>query len=78
MSWFRYLWILLVVLVTASQLTAQQPNIILIFVDDLGYGDLGCYGNGDHATPNLDRLAAEGQRWTSFYASGATCVPSRR
>lgn len=54
------------------------PNIILIFVDDMGYGDLACYGNPKNRTPNIDRLAAEGQRWTSFYASGAVCVPSRR
>lgn len=59
-------------------LDAAPPNIVLIFVDDLGYGDIGCYGNNKTKTPNLDRLAAEGQRWTSFYASGATCVPSRR
>jgi arylsulfatase A-like enzyme len=56
----------------------QRPNIVLIFVDDLGYGDIGCYGNKKNRTPNIDRLAAEGQRWTSFYSSGATCVPSRR
>ncbi len=57
--------------------TAPRPNIVLIFVDDLGYGDLACYGNPVIKTPNIDRLAAEGQRWTSFYASGSTCVPSR-
>ncbi|MBJ06264.1 MAG: arylsulfatase [Verrucomicrobiaceae bacterium] len=56
---------------------ADRPNIILIFVDDLGYGDLGCYGNDKIRTPFLDRMAREGQRWTSFYSSGATCVPSR-
>ena len=56
----------------------DHPNIILIFVDDMGYGDLACYGNPKNRTPNIDRLAAEGQRWTSFYASGAVCVPSRR
>jgi len=56
---------------------ADSPNIILIFVDDLGYGDLGCYGNEVIKTPNLDRMAKDGQRWTSFYASGSTCVPSR-
>ena len=56
---------------------ALKPNIILIFVDDMGYGDMGCYGSKTIKTPNLDRLAAEGQRWTSFYASGSTCVPSR-
>lgn len=55
-----------------------SPNLLLIFVDDLGYGDLGCYGNRDIETPNIDRLAREGQRWTNFYASGAVCVPSRR
>ncbi|MEM7392708.1 MAG: sulfatase [Verrucomicrobiota bacterium] len=57
---------------------AATPNVILIFVDDMGYGDPGCYGNPNHKTPHIDRLAAEGQRWTSFYASGAACVPSRR
>lgn len=56
----------------------DPPNIVLIFVDDLGYGDLGCYGNRRNKTPNIDRLASQGQRWTSFYSSGATCVPSRR
>ena len=56
---------------------ALRPNIVLIFVDDMGYGDLGCYGNKRNKTPDIDRLAAEGQRWTSFYSSGAVCVPSR-
>ncbi|MBN2022047.1 MAG: sulfatase [Pirellulales bacterium] len=56
---------------------AEGPNIILIFVDDMGYGDLGCYGNTKIKTPNIDRLASEGLRWTSFYASGSWCVPSR-
>ena len=56
----------------------SKPNIVLIFVDDLGYGDLGCYGNEVIRTPNIDRLAAEGQRWTSFYAAGNYCVPSRK
>jgi arylsulfatase A len=55
----------------------EQPNVVLVFVDDLGYGDLGCYGNNKNKTPNIDRLAAEGQCWTNFYASGAVCVPSR-
>ncbi|MFP6901245.1 MAG: sulfatase [Opitutales bacterium] len=59
------------------QAAVPQPNIVLIFVDDMGYGDLGCYGNKKNKTPNVDRLAAEGQRWTSFYSSGAVCVPSR-
>lgn len=60
--------------------SAQEnpPNIVLIFVDDMGYGDLGCYGNPHHNTPHIDRLAAGGQRWTNFYSSGSTCVPSRK
>ena len=62
---------------TLLQSASMRPNIVLIFVDDMGYGDLGCYGNKRNKTPNIDRLAAEGQRWTSFYSSGAVCVPSR-
>ena len=74
------LLITVAVMLSQPTLAAEplQPNIVLIFVDDMGYGDLGCYGNPIHKTPNIDRLAAEGQRWTSFYSSGATCVPSRR
>ena len=56
----------------------KKPNIVLIFVDDLGYGDLGCYGNEVIKTPHIDKLASEGQRWTNFYASGSSCVPSRK
>lgn len=73
----RFLLALAFVFPLLSQ-AEENPNIILVFVDDLGYGDLGCYGNRVIRTPNIDRLAAEGQRWTSFYASGSTCVPSRR
>ena len=64
-------------LTTMASAAAPRPNIVLIFVDDLGYGDLACYGNPKTRTPHIDQLAAEGQRWTSFYASGAVCVPSR-
>ncbi|MBN2241075.1 MAG: sulfatase [Acidobacteria bacterium] len=56
---------------------ARKPNIILIFCDDLGYGDLGSYGHPTIRTPNLDRLAVEGQRWTNFYAAASVCTPSR-
>jgi arylsulfatase A len=71
---------LAVLLICAAIIDAAEskPNIVLIFVDDLGYGDLGCYGNEVIRTPNIDRLATEGQRWTSFYAAGNYCVPSRR
>jgi len=53
------------------------PNIILIVADDLGYGDLGAYGQPRIQTPNLDRMAAEGMRFTDFYAGGTVCAPSR-
>lgn len=55
----------------------ETPNIIVIMADDLGYGDLGCYGATAVKTPNIDRLAAEGQRFTSGYCSASTCTPTR-
>jgi arylsulfatase A-like enzyme len=57
--------------------SAEQPNFILIFADDLGYGDLGCYGAEKHRTPHIDRMAAEGMRFTDFYSSSGVCTPSR-
>lgn len=62
---------------TASSFAADQPNIIFILADDLGYGDLGCYGQKLIKTPNLDRMAAEGLRFTDFYAGNTVCAPSR-
>tara|TARA_R110002049_G_scaffold72490_7_gene187513 strand:- start:74073 stop:75503 length:1431 start_codon:yes stop_codon:yes gene_type:complete len=53
------------------------PNIVFIVADDLGYGDLGCYGCADIKTPNLDRLAESGTRFTHFYANSSTCSPTR-
>lgn len=53
------------------------PNIVLIFFDDLGYGDLSCYGALDILTPNLDRLASEGIRFTNFLSAQAVCSASR-
>lgn len=55
----------------------RRPNIILILADDLGYGDLSCYGQTRFATPNLDKLAAGGIRFTDFYAGSTVCSPSR-
>jgi arylsulfatase A-like enzyme len=55
----------------------RNPNIVLIYADDVGYGDLGCYGATRVRTPNLDRLAASGLRFTNVHASSATCTPSR-
>jgi arylsulfatase A len=54
-----------------------RPNIILVVADDLGYGELGCYGQTKVATPNIDRLAAEGVRATQFYSAAPVCAPSR-
>ncbi len=56
---------------------SSRPNIILIFCDDLGYGDLGCYGSTIHHTPNIDRLAQNGVRFTDFYVAANVCSPSR-
>ena len=55
----------------------QRPNIILIFADDLGYGDIGCYGQQKIETPNIDKLAKQGLRFTQFYAGSTVCAPSR-
>jgi arylsulfatase A-like enzyme len=73
-SWF----ILAISLNANSLLTADdRPNLIWIMADDLGYGDLGCYGQKVIQTPNLDRMAAEGMRFTQFYAGATVCAPSR-
>src|SRR5439155_4998899 len=61
----------------ALETTPRRPNFVLILADDLGYGDLGCYGCRDIRTPNIDRLAAQGMRWTQFYANGPECTPTR-
>ena len=55
----------------------ELPNIVLIFADDLGYGDVGCYGATKVQTPNIDRLAAEGRRFTDGHSASAVCTPSR-
>lgn len=55
----------------------SSPNIVIIFCDDMGYGDLGCYGNPSINTPNLDAMAAQGQKWSSFYVGASVSTPSR-
>ena len=67
----------LVVAGGARAQTDHRPNLVLILADDLGYGDLGSYGQRTVQTPRLDRLAAEGIRFSQFYAGSTVCAPSR-
>ena len=66
---------------TASRLSracaAERPNVLFILADDLGYGDLSCYGRPDYKTPVLDPLAAQGMKFTSAYAAAPVCTPTR-
>lgn len=74
----HYIFLLLMFVLTWDHVVeAEQPNIILIFVDDLGYSDVGCYGNDFVDTPHIDQLAKDGVRFTDFYAAGAVCSPTR-
>lgn len=66
------------ILLTASLYAKDKPNIVFILADDVGYGDLGCYGGKHAKTPNLDRLAAQGRRFLDAHSHAATCTPSRR
>jgi arylsulfatase A len=66
-----------VFLAVAAAAVPPKPNFIIIFADDLGYGDPGCYGQKRIKTPYLDRMAAEGMLFTDFYSAGAVCTPSR-
>ena len=71
-------WLAAVVFLCPATLTAQtKPNVIFILADDLGYGDLGSYGQKLVQTPHLDRMAKEGLRFTQFYAGSTVCAPSR-
>jgi arylsulfatase A-like enzyme len=76
----KYLLLFLILFLTAcskSETNKNLPNIIFIMADDLGYGDLGCYGQEKMATPHIDSLATEGIRFTQAYAGGPVCTPSR-
>jgi arylsulfatase A-like enzyme len=62
---------------TSCKQTEETPNILFIFADDWGYGDLGCYGNTEVATPHIDKLATQGTRFTQFHVTSGVCSPSR-
>jgi arylsulfatase A-like enzyme len=72
-----FITLLFLVSLTFAQGAQRRPNFVVILCDDLGYGDLGSFGHPTIRTPNLDRMAAEGQRWTSFYSADSVCTPSR-
>ena len=82
-SLFSKAWILAVYLCSftffgaVSEAADRPPNVVIIFCDDLGYGDLSSFGSTNIRTPHLDRMVAEGQKWTSFYVADAVCTPSR-
>lgn len=60
-----------------SEQTRQRPNVVLVYADDLGWGDLGCFGADDLRTPNLDALCASGVRLPQWYSNSPVCSPSR-
>ena len=61
----------------SSDAKESRPNIIFILADDLGWGDLSCYGRPDYRTPNIDRLALQGTKFTDAYSASAVCTPTR-
>ena len=73
----KYVILALILVLCSCQQKQKNPNILLIVVDDLGYSDLHCYGNTLVETPNIDRLASEGVRFTRAYASCTVCSPTR-
>src|SRR3954464_12348145 len=71
------LGVLLAAAAGAAPPAPPRPNVVFILADDLGYGDLGCYGAPDIRTPNIDGLARRGVRLTDFYANAPVCSPTR-
>jgi arylsulfatase A len=72
-----FILVLVALFVSLSAMGAKRPNIIVIYADDVGYGDIGCYGAEAIDTPNIDALAEQGIRFTAGYATASTCTPSR-
>ena len=74
---FRPIFYLFIVLQITSLIFSKTPNFIVFFTDDQGYEDIGCFGSPKIKTPHLDKLAAEGRKFTSFYSANSVCSPSR-
>jgi arylsulfatase A-like enzyme len=78
---YRVITVFFLLIITAAnaqkKIKSQQPNIIFILADDLGYADIGCYGQQKTETPNIDQLAKEGMRFTQFYSGSTVCAPAR-
>lgn len=74
---FYFLLFLCAAIPDSQSQTVQQPNVVIIFMDDMGYGDLGSYGSFGYQTPHMNQMASEGMRFTQFYAAQATCTASR-
>ena len=74
---FTLNWLLLFCPLTGAQRSARPPNVIVALMDDVGWGDLGCYGNPASETPHLDQMAREGLRFTDLYVANPICSPSR-
>lgn len=74
---FGFLLVLLVTSVQAEECRNTKPNVVIMLMDDMGWGDLGVNGDPSHETPHLDRMAQEGMLFTDFYAGNPLCSPSR-
>jgi arylsulfatase A len=80
MKWFNLLWLFLWLPglgLSAAQQNISRPNVVFILMDDLGWADVGCYGSTFYKTPNIDRLATQGMRFTDAYAAASICSPTR-
>ena len=67
--------VIILIISIQNSFATEKPNIIFVLADDLGWSELGCYGNAFHETPNLDRMAKEGMRFTQAYAAAPVCSP---
>ena len=73
----QFLNVIILIISIQNSFSTERPNIVFVLADDLGWSELGCYGNTFHETPNLDRMAKEGMRFTQAYAAAPVCSPYR-